>query len=307
MYKIGVDLGGTNIACGIVDQSGKLIYKDSSKTPRGVEPIVIINEIAEICKKTIKVNQLDNTKISSIGIGIPGIVNNKTGIVKYAPNIDFKNVDLRSIFSKLIDIPVNMENDANAAALGESLQTHLSDYENVVFVTLGTGIGVGVIIEKNLLKGSIESGHITIDPSGPLCGCGNRGCFESFCSATALINFAKESVENNKDTKILELVQDDVNRIEAKTIFDAFDMRDTLSSKILERYIKYLAIGINNLINSYPTDAVIIGGGISKQGDNLIKPLTLELEKIALGGVLSAKIFTAKLGNDAGIVGAANL
>ena len=307
MYKIGVDLGGTNIGCGLVDEIGQFMYKDHVKTPRAAEPKVVIEEITKICKKAIAENNLTNQDIRYIGIGIPGIVDDETGIVKYAPNLKFKNVDLRKIFSELLDIPVYLENDANAAALGESLLEHVEEYKSIVFVALGTGVGVGVVINNQLVTGNIEAGHMTIDPNGPTCSCGNRGCFESFCSATALINFAKEAVANDQTSKILDIVQGDINKIEAKTIFDAYYIGDDSATNIVNQYIKHLAIGVNNLINAYPVKAVIVGGGVSGQGDKLLSPLITELEKMALGGSLSAKIFTARLGNDAGIIGAAHL
>ena len=307
MYRLGIDLGGTNIAVGVVDQSNQIVYKDSVKTPQGATQEVVTDAMVAICKQIMTDRGLNTTDIRYIGIGVPGIADDAAGKVIYAPNVHFDNFDLRGYFTKQLDVPVYMENDANAAALGESLLPHMSAYKNVVFVTLGTGVGVGVTLNNQLIRGNVEAGHITIDPSGPICGCGNAGCFESFSSATALIKRAKEKAGEHPESKLLALAGGVIDNIEAKTVFDAYDAGDACAIELFDDYISYLAIGINNLLNSYPADAVILGGGVSKQEDKLIQPLTAKLQKLALGGTLNAKIFTAKLGNDAGILGAANL
>lgn len=306
MYRLGIDLGGTNIAVGLVNQDNQIIYKNSVKTPKGTTQEAVADAMIAICQQIMTDNNLTTNHIRYIGMGVPGMADDTAGKILWAPNVSFENFDMRDYFTQRLAVPVYMENDANAAALGESLLPHMDAYNNVVFVTLGTGVGVGVILNKQLVRGSVEAGHMTLDPAGPVCGCGYAGCFESFASATALIKRAKEQAQARPDSQLLTLAGEIAN-IEAKTVFDAYDAGDSLAHGLVDHYIHYLAMGINNLINSYPTDAVILGGGISKQEDKLITPLSTALQQRALGGRFTAKLFTAKLGNDAGILGAANL
>lgn len=306
MYKIGVDLGGTNIAAGITNSNGELILKDSIKTKKNGSPQEIIKDIFVICNKVMIDKNLTEEEIKHIGIGVPGTCSNSTGIVSFAPNINFKNINLRSEMANHTKIPISIENDANCAALGESIKGAAKDYKNSLTVTLGTGVGAGIVIDGNLIRGNVEVGHHTININGPLCGCGNMGCFESYASATSLIKVARE-VSINNPTKILKYAGGDINKIEAKNVFDAKEENDKWAVELIKNYIFYLSVGINNLINCYPLQAVIIGGGISKQGDNLIIPLKEELKSRSFGGEFNIDILTARLGNDAGIIGSAEL
>ncbi|MCL1995445.1 MAG: ROK family protein [Defluviitaleaceae bacterium] len=307
MYKIGVDLGGTNIAAGITDQKGKLIYKDSIKTRKGVEPEEIIKDIYEIASRVISDQGLTEKDIQHIGIGIPGTIDYRANVIEYAPNIGpktgFENVPIGKIMAQYTNIPILVENDANCAALGEAMQGAARNYNNSLVVTLGTGVGVGVVIDGKLMRGNVETGHHIINTTGPVCGCGRKGCLEAYVSATALIRDAKAA----NSPKILELAGGDVNDIEAKNVFDAAETDDPKACELIENYLFYLSIGFSNFANCYPVQAIIIGGGIGKQGDKLITPLLERLRKNALGGTWTVDILTAELGNDAGIIGAAML
>ncbi|MCL1935916.1 MAG: ROK family protein [Defluviitaleaceae bacterium] len=302
-YNIGVDLGGTNISLGILNDNFEIIYKDSVKTEKNAYGIDILKQIYNLYKKSIKTKKINEANINKIGIGIPGKCDNIKGIVEYTTNINLTNTNVRLEMSKFTNIPVYIENDANCAAFAESYKENL---KNMIMITLGTGIGGGVVLNGNKIGGNIEMGHHIIDTTGPMCGCGNYGCFESHCSATALIKSAKEIAEESK-TKILDFCEGDIEKIEAKFIFDAAEQGDEISKKLIDDYIYYLSIGINNLINCYPIDTVVIGGGISSRGEKLLLPLKEKLKKLALGGILKTNIKIATLGNDAGIIGAAML
>lgn len=299
MYKIGVDLGGTNIAIGLIDQTNKMVAKDSVKTGKSVD--AIINDMADLVLKILESQGLTTEAISHVGIGVPGTCDYEVGIIKNAPNIGFINVNIREKIEAKLKLPVYIENDANAAALGEAVAGAGSAHQNTLMVTLGTGVGVGVVLNGQVIKGDVESGHMTIDIDGPLCGCGNRGCFEAFASATALIRGAKAAA-SSQTTNILDFAKS-IDTIEAKDAFDAADAGDPAFKALIDDYITHLSIGITNLVNAYPVDAVILGGGISAR-TTLIPPLMEAVKKVSF--IKDVKpIYAATLGNDAGIYGAA--
>ena len=303
MYKIGIDLGGTNIAAGITDQSGKLLHKDSIKTKKNASPEEIIKDIYTIATQVISNQGLAEKDIQHIGMGVPGTIDYQNNIVNYAPNIKFENVPVGKIMSQYTNLPIHMENDANCAALGEAIQGAAKNYKNSLVVTLGTGVGVGVVLDGKLVRGDVEAGHHIINTNGPTCGCGRKGCLEAYVSATALIRDAKSA----KSPKIIELAGGNEADIEAKNAFDAAEQGDPKALKLIENYLFYLSVGFFNFANCYPVQAIIIGGGISKQENKLISPLLEILHKNAYGGKWNVDILTAKLGIDAGIIGAAML
>lgn len=311
MYYLGVDLGGTNIAVGLVSKDGTLLYKHSVKTEREKSYQYVIQNMANACEKVLKDKNISIEEIEYIGIGLPGLCNDEAGIIEYAPNIRFVNVNIKEELKKYFNIPIYIDNDANCAALGESTQGAAKGYNSSVTVTLGTGIGGGIIVDKKILTGSFngagEIGHQIIKMGGELCGCGNRGCFESYASATGLIRDAKVAVIKNPDSKMLELADNDINLIDPKIIFDAANDGDEVAKEVVDTYLSYLSVGISNIINILQPDIIVIGGGISKQESKLIDPLKKMLAKTILGGVLKTEIRVAKLGNDAGIIGAAML
>lgn len=300
MYKIGVDLGGTNIAVGLVDKTNKLVKKDNVKTGKGVE--TILNNIIEVVSKLIAESGIDKKEISHVGIGVPGTCNYEEGIVVYATNLGFDHVNIRKVVGDALGLPIYIENDANAAALGEAVAGAGHGHKSTVMITLGTGVGVGVVLNNQLVKGDVEAGHHIIMQDGPVCGCGNRGCFEALCSASALIRDAKEIAEKFADSSIIRFAGS-IDQIEAKNVFEAADAGDEMFIELVHLYTKNLSIGINNLINTYPVEAVILGGGVGQRVE-LLKDLKPEMTKLAFGGVLKP-VYSATLGNDAGILGAA--
>ena len=311
MYHLGVDLGGTNIAVGLISKEGNLLYKHSVKTEREKPYQEIIKNIAEACKTLLSDNAIDIGEVEFIGIGLPGTCDREKGIVEYAPNINFKNVNISEEMKKYFDKPIYIDNDANCAALGESISGSARNFNSSITVTLGTGVGGGIIVDKKIVAGAFggagEIGHQIIKIDGELCGCGNRGCFETYASATALIRDAKIAAKKNPSSKMLDLVNNDIDLINPKTVFDACEAGDVVAKEIINNYINFLAIGISNLINILQPDAIVIGGGISKQEDNLTNPLKKLVEKNILGRSLKTEIKVAELGNDAGIIGAGML
>jgi len=313
MYYIGIDLGGTFIKAGLVDENGKIILKSSIPTGKERPYQEIIRDMAMLVKQIIKDAQIDEKDVKSIGIGSPGTPDNKAGILVYANNLtNFENVPLRTEIQKYIDIPVILDNDANCAALAESVAGAARDAQNSVTITLGTGVGSGVVIDGKVYSGfnysAAEMGHMVIKMDGEQCTCGRKGCWEAYASATGLIEQTKRAAMENKDSLINSLVDGDLSKIDAKTAFDAAKQGDETGRKVVGQYIKYIAEGLINVINIFAPDVVVIGGGVSKEGEYLLKPLReLVYKDVYFKGEPQTQIRVAQMGNDAGIIGAAML
>lgn len=313
-YSIGVDLGGTNIAVGIVNENYEIVKKSSVPTlaQRGPEPIV--HDMAELCKKLVMECGLTVDEMTGAGIACPGTVNPETGIVEYANNIKFSDFPLVELFSKEMNMPaekVKIGNDANLAALGEAVAGAAKGSASSVMITLGTGVGGGVILNGKMLMGcafgGAELGHTVIEMNGRPCSCGRKGCFEAYCSATALVKLTKEKFESCTGSLMHEMCENDVNRVGGKTAFAAMKKGDKAGAEVVDQYISYLACGVANFINVFQPEVFTIGGGVSGEGDNLLVPLK---EKVALecyskDNTLKTDLRVATLGNDAGIIGAA--
>ncbi len=312
MYYVGIDLGGTNIAAGLVDENGKVLHKDSVPTLREREYPEIIKDMAMLSLKVIKDAGLEVKDVKSIGIGSPGTPNKKEGILIYANNLKFRNVPMRAEMQKYIDLPVIIDNDANCAALAESVSGAARDANHSITITLGTGLGGGIVIDKKIYSGfnyaGGELGHIVIVSGGEPCTCGRKGCWEMYASATGLIEQTRRAAKQNPDSLINKLVDGDLSRIDAKTAFDAAKQGDETGQKVVDQYIVYLAEGITNIINIFTPEVLVIGGGVSKEGEYLLKPLREIVARDVYGkDVPQTSIRVAQLGNDAGIVGAAML
>ncbi|MBZ4646609.1 MAG: glucokinase [Petroclostridium sp.] len=311
MY-IGIDLGGTNIAVGLVDENGTIIHKDSIPTNASRHYSEIIRDMAQLSLKVIEDAGYQLKDIKSIGIGSPGTPNNEKGILVYANNLQFYNVPMREEMQKYIDLPVYIENDANCAALAEAVAGAAKDVNNSITITLGTGVGSGIIINKKIYSGfnyaGGELGHTVIVMDGEQCTCGRKGCWEAYASATGLIRQTREAAVKNPDSIINKLVDGDLDKIGGKTAFDAAKKGDPVGQKVVETYIRYLAEGIVNVINAFQPEMLVIGGGICKEGDYLLKPLReLVKDKVYSKDIPQTEIRIAQLGNDAGIIGAAML
>lgn len=311
MYYCGIDLGGTKIAAGIVDENGTVIMKDSVPTGRTREPEEIINDMCALITKLMKDAGISKDDIHSIGIGTPGIPDRKNGIIVYSCNINLNNVNIRNEIQKHINVPVYLENDANCAAIAESVAGAAKTAEDSVTITIGTGIGGGVIISNRILTGfngaGGELGHIVLELDGEQCTCGRKGCWEVFSSATALIRQTRRAAKANPHSKIVGLVAGDLDKIDAKTAFDAARLGDETAVRVIDRYIDNLADGLANIINIFQPEVIVIGGGVSKEGENLLEPLRQKMKGRTYGSswIQNTRIVAAQMGNDAGIVGAA--
>lgn len=311
MKYIGVDLGGTNIVVGLIDQEGKIIKSISRPTikERGVEPI--FDDIFDMCNEIINEFKLDNTSLKGIGIGIPGIIDDKNGVIVYSNNIKIDNFNVREYAKGKIDYEIRMANDADSAALGEVVAGSAKGCSDAIVVTLGTGVGGGIIIGGKIFSGfypgGAEVGHQIIEVNGRQCSCGNKGCFEAYSSASALILAAQKKAESNKDSLLYKLVEGNLENMTAKIPFDADQAGDKAGHEVIEEYLDHLAVGVSNLINVFKPEAILLGGGVCKQGENLTVPLKERINKLAYGGELVTEIKIASLGNDAGLIGAAML
>jgi len=312
MYYIGVDIGGTGIKAGVVETSGKIISKTSAPTNAQGNYKDLVKDIAKLCEAVVKEANLTMDDIESIGMGCPGSVDDRAGVVIYANNIDLTNAPLCDELKKYIDKPAYINNDANCAALGEFFALNDESLENFVAVTLGTGVGGGIIINKKVYSGfngaGGELGHTVIVVDGNDCTCGRKGCWEAYASATALIKATKEKIEKCPDSILAEIANEE-GCVTGKTSWDAAERGDKAGKEVIDEYIKYLSEGIINLINIFQPSVVAIGGGLSRQGDNLLNPVKAYIDGKTYGAglVKPVEVTMAKLGNDAGIIGAAFL
>lgn len=315
MYYLGIDLGGTNIVAGVVDENYKIIAKAECKTAVPRPESEICDSMATVALKAVEKSKITMDDIKSIGIGVPGAVNPKTGVIEYSANLFFHNWDIASMMEERLGKKIIIENDANAAAYGEYLAGSAKGAKNAVAITLGTGVGAGIIIDGEIYSGSnfagAEMGHMVIVYDGNECACGRKGCFETYASATGLINMTKEAVlaQRADCSYMLKLINGDINKVNGITAFQAMRDGDNVGAEVVQKYIEYLACGITNAINIFQPDVLCIGGGISREGDTLLNPLKaiIEKERYTKHNNKQTKICAATLGNDAGIIGAAFL
>ena len=311
-YYVGIDLGGTNIVAGVVDEDYNIIAKASTKTncPRPEKEIA--DDMARMALEAVKNAGLSIDQIEWVGVGTPGIANSATGIIEYSNNLGFRNTPMVKYIQETIDKPVFIENDANAAAYGEFVAGAAKGAKNAVCITLGTGVGGGIIIDGKIYSGSnfagAEIGHTVIEVDGAQCSCGRKGCFEAYSSATGLIRMTKEAMAENPDSVMNKMAQER-GKVTARTSFDCMRAGDKYAKAVVDKYIKYLAAGITNTINIFQPDVLCIGGGVCNEGDPLLLPMKALVEKevYTRDSEKNCEIVIAKLGNDAGIIGAAFL
>lgn len=311
-YRIGIDLGGTNIKAGVVDENYAIVGTARCKTrlPRPADEIFL--DMARMAKEAVDKAGLTMEDILYIGVGCPGTANPKTGVVEYSCNLRFEKVDLCAALQELLDKKIYLENDANAAAYGEALAGAAKGAQSCVCITLGTGVGSGIIIDGKIYGGfnfaGAELGHIVIVVDGEMCSCGRQGCWERYASATALINQTRRAMVNHPESKMWEIA-DDVEKVDGRTAFDAMRAGDPVAQKVVDTYIKYIACGLTNVVNIFQPEVLCIGGGICREGDTLIKPLEklISIERYSQYSTHQTRLCVAQLGNDAGIIGAAFL
>ena len=294
--SLGIDIGGTSVKFGVVDGANEIVCKRSIPTRKDCSAEDIIGDIADKCLEI-----MEEYPISSVGIGTPGLIDFEKNTV-CAANLPFDNTPIAKMLEKKLKLPVFINNDANCAALGEAMAGEGKDVKNMVMVTLGTGIGGGIIIDKKIYTGlgmAGEIGHMCIEANGKKCACGESGCWECYASATALIKMTEEAANSASESILAKIVKEN-GSADGKTVFTAVEQGCPVAKEVLDKYIGYLTVGIKNIVNVFSPEAIVIAGGLSEAGAALSKPL---LDK--LGTSVSIKL--SKLGNDAGIIGAALL
>ena len=312
MYRIGIDLGGTNIVAGVVDSNYQLIAtaKCKTNTPRPADDILA--DMARVSREAVKSAGLSMDDIDGVGVGSPGSCNSDTGVVERAANLGFINEPVQEKLQKLLDKPVRIENDANAAAYGEMLAGAAKGTRHAVCITLGTGVGGGAIVNGQIIAGHNfaggELGHTVIVMDGEPCSCGRRGCWEAYASATGLVRQTKAAMEENKDSVMWKLSANGTH-VNGCTAFDAMRAGDAAGKQVVDRYVRYLACGLANMINIFQPEVLCVGGGISREGETLLAPVRelIEKEQFAQFTASKTRICAAELGNEAGIIGAAYL
>ena len=311
MYYIGIDLGGTNIAVGVVSEEGRIVAKTSTPTLASRPYPELVRDMAACARKAMEEAGITDEEVDSVGIGIPGVAD-KEGVVIFCTNLGWRNVPLRAEFQQYMNKPVYIDNDATVAGWAEYQAGVSRGTNSSVFLTLGTGLGAGIVINGRIWAGAhgagSELGHVVIEVDGVPCTCGKRGCTERYCSATAIIRMAREACADAPNCAIMRAVDGETDKIEAKTVFDAAREGDTVAMQVFNRFIKYLTIAINNVISFLDPDMIILGGGVSRAGDFLLDAVKAALPKYLFYPTLpQPELRIASLGNDAGIIGAALL
>ena len=312
MYRIGIDLGGTNIVAGVVNENNEIVASAKCKTncPRPADAIVA--DMAKVAREAVEKAGINLSDVAGVGVGSPGTCNKNTGVVEYANNLGFENLPLGGMLSDLLGLPVTIENDANAAALGEFCAGAAKDVNSCICITLGTGVGGGVIINGEIFSGSnfagTELGHTVINVGGEPCSCGRKGCWEAYASATALVRQTRRAMEANKDSKMWEIAGS-LENVDGRTAFDAMRAGDAAGTAVVDAYIYYVAVGLIDMINIFQPEILCVGGGICKEGDTLLVPLKkyIEAERYSKHSDKQTRLTVAQLGNDAGVIGAACL
>ena len=309
MY-IGIDLGGTNIAAGLVSEDGKILCQASTPTLNKREAIEIVKDMAMLIEKIAKDYGIAVSDIKGVGVGSPGSVDYDNGVVVYANNLKMDMFPLAAELKKLTGLPVSIDNDANCAALGEYV-VYEDKVKDFILVTLGTGVGGGIILNRKMLHGfngaGGEVGHMVIETNGEECTCGRKGCWESYASVTALISQTKKAMEKNPDSLMHEFAKKE-GAVTGRTSFDAAKAGDKAAQEVVSQYAIYVAEGITNLENIFQPEMICIGGGISREGEYLVGPIREFVKKYGYNRNMErTEIVTAKLFNDAGIIGAAML
>lgn len=312
--RIGVDIGGTNLVAGLVDAEFNIIDKVNTPTLGKRETEAIVADIVLLCESLMQKHNLTEKDIESIGLGVPGWYDPDAGVILECDNVNFRNTPIASMIQKKINVPVYLGNDADCAALGEAYGGATKDVAHSVMVTIGTGVGGGIIIDKKIYNGfnhgGAEVGHMVIDMNGLPCVCGRRGCWEQYASATALIAQTRAAAKANPDSLLFKSVDGDLEKINGKTAFDALAQGCPVATEVVDAFARYLAAGIVNLITIFQPEMIVLGGGVSKAGAPLLDRVQRILDAECYGDASSlprTKFSIAQMGNDAGVLGAAVL
>lgn len=313
LYAIGIDLGGTFIKAALVSEQGQIDVRKEIPTKSRDGFAAVVTQLRELTKQLVEEAEQKQWKVAGACVATPGLVDFKTGFVRVAPNFaGWIDVPLLPEMQKGFSFPYYIENDANAAAYGEKWMGAGKDKQTVIVLTIGTGIGGGLICDGKIWHGADgaggEPGHINLFPDGMLCGCGNHGCLEAHASATGIVKRTTIAIEAGESSKLSEMVSNDLTKLTSKLVYDAAVAGDKLARRILLETGKYLGIGIMSLINLLNPEMVILGGGVAKAGDWILLPAREEVKKRAFKFLVEkTPVVLAKLGNDAGMIGAAGV
>ena len=308
MIAIGIDIGGTSIKGAAVNDKGQVFDVFAMPVEKGEDQETTIIKLRNLVEDYISSHKFDE-EIVGIGMGIPGAIDSPKGVVSYSNNLKWRNLNIREMMAPL-GYEVRITNDANAAALGEARFGAGKDYRDILMITLGTGVGGGIIIDRKLYEGNegkgAELGHMIVKMGGRQCSCGRKGCLEAYASATGLLADTKIAMEKDKNSLLWEMSKDGLN---AKTVFDACRREDRTAKRLVKNYVKYLSEGLMNYFNIFRPEAVVLSGGIAKEGDYLISRVKRYCKRNHYGyeGAPEVEILVSKLGYDSGKIGAASL
>ena len=311
MIYAGVDVGGMSIKCCFATENGEILIKDSFVTKAGITCAEMAEQTATFLKSLAAKAGIKESEIISVGMGTPGTVDGKKGMIVYSNNIKLDHAPIVKEMKKHLSCPVYVDNDANVAALGEAVFGAAKGLSDVVLVTLGTGVGTGIVVNGKMITGKggagAEGGHMVIRMNGEPCSCGNRGCFEAYASASALLKQTDRMVARHPDSLLARLWAEK-GRV-GFVPFDAAKAGDRAGITVIRNYVNYVALGLAGLVNIFRPDVVLIGGGISNQGDYFIKRVSRRLNRIVYGAGINprVKVKAAELKNDAGLLGAVAL
>ena len=310
MYTIGIDIGGMSIKAGLVD-NGEIIDRLAKETDIQGGLDKLVEDITYLVNELISKNNIIIEQIETIGIGFPGVVTNEGAVT--CVNLGHKNaLIVPKLKENFKNTTVKVGNDANVAALAEYAYGSMNGYDTGVMITLGTGVGGGIVVNGKLITGAngvgAEIGHMMIASNYYNCNCGNNGCFETFCSATAIIKYTQKLLEENKESIIRNMCENDIDKVNAKMVFDAYKENDDIAVEVIKRFKKYLAMGLGNIVNFIDPGVISIGGGVSNASDILLDGLCEEVKKhLPYKETPIGDIVIAKFKNDAGILGASAL
>jgi glucokinase len=311
LLSLGIDLGGTKILTSVINPRGEMLSRDHSITPAAKGPEGVIQAILESAERALAGASIGMDGVSAVGVGAPGLADTEAGILYTSPNLPgWEDVPLRDILQERFKKKAHLINDGNAAALGEYYFGAAKGISHFIYVTISTGIGGGIVVDGKILKGSRglagEVGHMTIADEGPLCHCGNRGCWEALASGTALAKAAQKRIETGAQTAILSFAEGRIDKVTAQTVQAAAEKGDPLANELILKTAYYFGVGLANLVNIFNPEMIVIGGGLSNMGDRLLKPAyQVAGERAFDRSFRMVRFVRAGLGRNSGVLGAA--
>ncbi|HPF61172.1 MAG TPA: ROK family protein [Gemmatimonadales bacterium] len=314
-WVLGIDIGGTNLVVGAVAIDGSRVVGNHSRpTDASRGPDAIVDDLVAMAShaRDQLAREVPGAALEGVGIGAPGPLDTKTGIIALTPNLGWVNMPLRARLGERLDLPAALDNDANCAVLGEAWVGAAREARYVLGVTIGTGIGGGIVLDRRLHHGASdcagEIGHITIDMDGRRCGCGNYGCLEAYASGPAIAMRAREQIRSGAESRLADLVGGDLEAVTAQTVYEAASIGDDLARDVVRATAQYLGTGIANLLNVFNPDLVVVMGGVTQAGDGLFEPLRRVVAQRAFKPAVDAcRIVPGTLSGLAGVYGAARM